>query len=360
MITVTKTYLPPIKEYIKYVEEIWKSGFITNHSKYVLSLEKKLKKYLGVKHLFFVSNGTTALQIAIRALDLKGGEIITTPFSYVASTSSIVWEHCKPVFVDIDPRTLTIDAKKIQEAITSKTKAILAVHVYGNSCDVEAIGKIAKKNKIKIIYDAAHAFGVKYKKIPLVNFGDISILSFHATKIFHTVEGGAVATSDDALAHKISYLRNFGHNGEESFFGLGINGKNTEFHAAMGLSVLPKVKTFISRRRKLHKLYDKALKMAKLTKPVLFTNLEYNYSYYPVIFESETELLKVKNSLNKHDIYPRRYFYPSLNTLSYVKRYSCPISEDIAKRILCLPMYESLSKKDVKLIGKLVLEALEG
>ncbi|OGH16802.1 MAG: aminotransferase DegT [Candidatus Levybacteria bacterium RIFCSPHIGHO2_02_FULL_40_18] len=355
MITVTKTYLPPIKEYIKYVEEIWKSGFITNHSKYVLSLEKKLKKYLEVKHLFFVSNGTTALQIAIRALDLKDGEIITTPFSYVASTSSIVWEHCRPIFVDIDPGTLTIDVKKIQKAITSKTKAILAVHVYGNSCDVEAIGKIAKKNKLKIIYDAAHAFGVKYKKIPLVNFGDISILSFHATKIFHTVEGGAITTSDDQFAHKISYMRNFGHNGEESFFGLGINGKNTEFHAAMGLAILPKVKTFISRRRKLSKLYDEALKRAKLTRPGLFENLEYNYSYYPVIFESESELLRVKNSLNKHNIFPRRYFYPSLNTLNYVKKYSCPVSEDIARRIMCLPLYESLSKEEVNLIAKLII-----
>lgn len=360
MITVTKTYLPPLKEYIKYVEKIWKSGFITNNAENVLSLESKLKKHLQVKHLFFVSNGTTALQIAIRALDLTGGDIITTPFSYVASTSSIVWEHCKPVFVDIDPNTLTIDPSKIQNAITSKTKAILAVHVYGNACDVEAINKIAKKNKIKVIYDAAHAFGVIYKKTSLVNFGDISTLSFHATKLFHTVEGGAVITSDDEIAHKISYLRNFGHNGEEAFFGLGINGKNSEFHAAMGLAILPKVKSLILKRKKLHKLYDHILKWGNLRKQLLMTNLKYNYSYYPIILESETQLLKVRDNLNKKNIYPRRYFFPSLNTLNYVKKYDCPVAEDISKRVLCLPIYESLSKKDVKLIAKLVLGAPKG
>ena len=234
MIPVTKSFLPPIEDYIEYLKQIWDSNQLTNNGPLVKELEQKLKEYFDVKHLFFVSNGTIAEQIAIKAADLKG-DIITTPFSYVATTSSIVWEGCQPVFVDIDPQTLCMNPDLIEDAITEKTTGIIPTHVYGIPCDVEKIQEIAEKHSLKVIYDAAHTFGGKYKGKSIASYGDISFLSFHATKVFHTVEGGAIITNDDELAHKISYMRNFGHNGPEDFWGVGINGNNSEFHAAMGL-----------------------------------------------------------------------------------------------------------------------------
>lgn len=359
MINVTKTYLPPIEEYAKYLDYIWGSNQVTNHGSLVLDLEKKLKTYLGVKHFFFVSNGTTALQIAIKALELKN-EIITTPFSYVASTSSIVWENCLPVFVDIDPETLCINPNKIEEAITKKTTAILAVHVYGNPCETEKIQKIADKYNLKIIYDAAHAFGVKKDNISVLNNGDISTLSFHATKIFHTIEGGGLITNDDNLAHKISYMRNFGHNPPDKFFGLGINGKNCEFHAAMGLCILPKMKELDKKRERISKLYDSFLD-SQIKRPKIKNDVTYNFSYYPIILPSERVLLRIMARLEKEKVFPRRYFYPSLNTLHYLKNKSekMPISEDIASRVLCLPFYSDLHRRDVELISKLINSELE-
>lgn len=355
MINVTKTYLPPLEEYEKYLKEIWKRGWITNNGKLVLELEDKLKKYLKVKNAFLVANGTLGLQIAIKTLG-QTGEIITTPFTYVATTSSIVWENFKPVFVDIDEKTLCIDPKKIEEKITDKTKAILAVHVYGNPCNVEAIEKIAKKHNIKVIYDAAHAFGVLYKGKPITSCGDISVISFHATKIFHTVEGGAVVTNDDELAHKISYMRNFGHNGPYDFFGIGINGKNSEIHAAMGLCILPRVNFLIGARKKVSEIYDKLL--PDLGRPLFKEGTQLNYGYYPIVLKNETQVLKVMKALERENIFPRRYFYPSLNKLNYVTKYTCPISEDFSKRVLCLPMYESLSKENVKKISAIILKSL--
>lgn len=357
MIPVTKTYLPPVKRYISYLRKIWQTGQVTNHGKLVTNLEKKLKKYLGVKHLHYVSNGTIGLQIAIKALGIKG-EIITSPFSYVASTSTIVWEGCQPVFVDINPKTLCIDVEKIEQAITKHTKAILAIHVYGNACDVEQIEKIAQKYKLKVIYDAAHAFGVMYKNSSILNYGDISTLSFHATKVFHTAEGGAIIANDDETSHKISYLRNFGHNGQEAFFGLGINGKNSEFHAAMGLCLLPEVKKIIEKRKLISNLYNDMFFNTVIKRPALHPKIIYNYAYYPIILPSEEILLKIKGNLNKNDIFPRRYFYPSLTRLNYVKRFNCPIAEDISKRILCLPLYSTLLKKEAKGIANLVLKVL--
>lgn len=352
-INVTKTFLPDIQEYISLIEPVWKTRHISNHGKLVLELEKKLKKYLGVKHLFYVNNGTIALQIAIKALELKG-DIITTPFSYVATTSSIVWENCNPVFADIDPETLCIDPENISRAITKKTTGILATHVYGHPCDVKAIQKIAKARKLKVIYDAAHAFGVKYKGTSLLNYGDISTLSFHATKLFHTAEGGAIITNDDKLAHKISYLRNFGHNGPEAFWGIGINGKSSELHAGLGLSLLPYVKKLIAARKAASQKYDELLAGLPLTKPALPEGTQYNYSYYPVLFSSEAKLREVQKKLNAASIFPRRYFYPSLNTLNYVSKQKMPIAESISKRIICLPLYHDLSTKDIQLITRII------
>lgn len=357
MIKVTKTYLPSLGEYNLFLKKIWKSAWITNHGPNVLELERKLKKYLGVKYLFLVTNGTLGLQIAVKAMNLSG-EVITTPFSYVASTSSLVWEGCKPVFVDINPETLCIDAKKVEAAITKKTTAILAVHVYGNLCEVELLENIAKKYNLKLIYDSAHAFGVKYKNRPIFNYGDMNVLSFHATKIFHTIEGGAVITRDSKLAHKISYLRNFGHRGEEAFWGLGINAKMSEFQAAMGLSVLPKVKELILIRERLAEEYDKLLLETSLIRPKFNNNLQQNYSYYPILFRSERQLLIVQRSLNKNGIISRRYFYPALTKLPYIKGQRCLIAEGVSRRVLCLPLYHSLGVSNVRMISKLVKENL--
>ena len=360
MINVTKTYLPSLKEYTKYLKDIWDKGQVTNNGLLVKELESKLKKYLGIKHLILVSNGTTALQIAIKSLGLKK-EIITTPFSFVATTSSIVWENCKPIFVDINPDTLNIDSDKIEKAITKNTEAILVTHIFGNPCNIEKIQKIAKKHNLKIIYDAAHTFGVKYKKKALVNYGDISILSFHATKIFHTIEGGAIATNDDKLAKKIKYMRNFGIQDQENFCGLGINGKNSEFHAAMGLCVLPEISKIIKYRKKISKLYDNLLMTKKLSirKPQIKSDTLYNYPYYPIILPSEEILLKIKKELNKKNIFPRRYFYPSLNKLDYVKYKPMENTENISERILCLPLYYELEEKKVKQISNITINILE-
>ncbi|NMB57349.1 DegT/DnrJ/EryC1/StrS family aminotransferase [Candidatus Beckwithbacteria bacterium] len=360
MIPVTKTFLPPLSEYQKYLEKIWQSGWLTNNGQFVKRLEKKLKKYLGVKYIFFVTNGTIALQIAIKSLGLpKNSEIITTPFSYVATTSSIIWEGYKPVFVDIDPDTLTLNPEFIEKAITRKTKVILPTHVFGFPCNIEKIKKIAKKYNLKIIYDGAHTFGAKYKGKALTSYGDISILSFHTTKIFHTVEGGAIITNDKKIADKISFLRNFGHNGLYDYFGLGINGKNSELHAAMGLANLKYIKKNIENRRKICNHYNQLLfkNDQNLIKPKLLPGAELNYSYYPVIFPSEIQLLKTLSKLNQSDIYPRRYFYPSLSNLPYIKDQKMPISENIASRILCLPLYYRLKKKEINNIYSIIKQS---
>lgn len=352
-INITKSFLPPIEEYIEYLEKIWETNQLTNNGPLVKDLENKLKSYLSVKLLFFVTNGTIALQLAIKSHNLTGG-IITTPFSYVATTSSIIWEGCHPVFVDIDPNTLCIDPNLIEQAITEDTSAILATHVYGIPCDVNKIEKIAQKHNLKIIYDAAHAFGVKYQDRPLVSFGNTAILSFHATKLFHTVEGGAIITDDKMVAHRISYMRNFGHKGQEDFWGLGINGKNSEFHAAMGLCLLNHISEIILARKQVSDWYDEFLEFSALKRPVLPKSTQYNYSYYPVIFSSEIALLKIREDLNLHGIYPRRYFYPSLTSLPYTESSSTHIADDISKRILCLPISHDLNVEVVKKIADLI------
>jgi dTDP-4-amino-4,6-dideoxygalactose transaminase len=357
MIPVTKSFLPPIEDYIQYLEKIWDSNQLTNHGPLVQELEAKLKDYLSVKHLFFVSNGTVALQIAIKALDLHG-EIITTPFSYVATTSTIVWEGCQPVFVDIDPQTLCIDPNLIEAAITDKTCAILATHVYGIPCDVDRIRAIAHKHGLKVIYDAAHTFGGKYKSKSIVSYGDIAVLSFHATKIFHSVEGGAIITDDDEMAHRISYMRNFGHKGQEDFWGLGINGKNSEFHAAMGLSNLPYIESIITSRQRVSGSYDNFLTNSKLLKPNLPEETDYNYAYYPVIFKDEEKLLRAKDKLNALDVYPRRYFYPSLNKLPFINHQTMVLAERFSNCILCLPLYPDLLQEEVYLIANNIKDVL--
>lgn len=349
MIPVTKTFLPPIAEYQKHLHEIWESNQLTNGGNLLYDFIRDVQKFLQVPYMIPTANGTLPLQIALKLL-ANGGEVITTPFSYVATTATIVWENCTPVFVDIHPEFLTIDETKIEAAITSKTTAILATHVYGNPCNIFEMERIAKKHNLKIIYDAAHSFGVNYKGQSIFNFGDISTCSFHATKIFHTGEGGAMFCKDPTLRVKMFYSHNFGHKGEEDFFGLGINAKMSELQAAMGLAVLPYLNKLIKKRKELVKLYQEKLKFSNYRKLTIREGTDWNYSYYPIIFNSEEDLLKVKEHLNQKNIFPRRYFYPSLNTLEYVNSKQMPFSEQISKTILCLPLFESLGHKDVKYI----------
>jgi len=357
MITVTKTFLPPIAEYMQYVQRAYDKQWLTNRGELVLELEAKLRDYLGVENILIVNNGTIPLQIALKLLG-KGGEIITTPFSYVATTAAIVWEHCTPVFVDIDPDFLTIDETKIEAAITSKTTAILATHVFGNPCHVEAIAQIAKKHHLTVIYDSAHAFGVTYKGASLFNFGDVSTCSFHATKLFHTSEGGAFFCKDEQLRHQLFYSHNFGHNGPHEFHGVGINAKISELQAAMGLAVFPHLPEIISERKKVVEFYNDKLDFTKLRTIAIRENTVWNYSYYPVIFENEAQLLETERLLAEQDIFPRRYFYPSLNTLDYCKGASMPVSEKVAASVLCLPLYVGLTTPDLQKIVAIINASL--
>lgn len=353
-IYVTESFLPPKKEYEHYLDSIWESKQLTNQGPLLKKLENGLKKYLHIKNFHFVSNGTIAIQVALKSLNITEGEIITTPFSYVATTSSILWERCTPVFVDINPQTFCIDADKIEGAITKQTKAIVAVHVFGYPCDINKIETIAKKHHLKVIYDAAHAFGSVYKNKSLLDYGDISTCSFHATKIFHTIEGGGIITKYKKISDKVELIKRFGHTQEEHTT-LGINAKASEFQAAMGLSNLKYVKKIILSRKKISKIYDNLLKDTGIKRPFLPNTLKYNYAYYPVVFSSKKEMLNTVKELNKAEIYPRRYFYPSLNTLPYLTKYQkCPISEDISSRIVCLPLYVNLKKKTIIDICKII------
>ena len=348
-ITVTKPYLPPKDEFLKYVSDIFDRGILTNQGPNVRELESKLSAFLGAENFHYVTNGTIALQLALKALGIEDGEVVTTPFSYVATTSSILWERCAPVFVDIEPDNFTIDPTKIEAAITPKTRAIMPVHVFGYACDVDAIQKIADKHGLKVIYDAAHAFASEYKGKSLATYGDISTLSFHATKLFHTIEGGACIVKDKAVSDKLELIKRFGHHGDTHYM-LGVNAKQDEFNAAMGLVNFEHLDEIKAARKHICELYDFLLN-GKLQRPKVQNGLEYNYAYYPVVFESEKELLAAFDRLAKIDVFPRRYFYPSLNKLPYLTaHYACPVSEDITTRIACLPLYVGLADADVEKI----------
>jgi len=349
MINVTKTFFPPLEEYKEQLQRIWHNQWLTNRGELVLELEKKLKDYLAVEHILVTNNGTIPIQIALKLLG-NGGEVITTPFSYVATTAAIVWENCTPIFVDIHPEYLTIDETKIEAAITNKTTAILATHVFGNPCNIKAIEAIAKKHHLKVIYDAAHAFGVTYNGTSIFEYGDVSTCSFHATKLFHTGEGGALFAKDEDLQHKLFYSHNFGHDGPLAFHGLGINGKISELQAAMGLTVLPYMETILAGRKRVVDFYNQNLDLSQVQTLKIRENTQWNYSYYPVVFKDEATLLRVQKSLNEMQIFPRRYFYPSLNTITYLKGEKMTISENIASSILCLPLYVELNNNELQKI----------
>jgi dTDP-4-amino-4,6-dideoxygalactose transaminase len=346
-IYITQPSLPPLDEYTELLKSVWESGILTHNGPLVQRLEKELCQKLSLENFVTVTNGTIAIQMAVKALELKG-EIITTPFSWIATISAIKWEGCTPLFCDIDPETLNLDPSKIEELITDKTVAIIPVHVFGNPCDVEAIETIAKKHNLKVIYDVAHAIGSTYNDKSLLSYGDVSATSLHGTKLLNTAEGGGCITNDKELNEKLKRIRFFGHDDSKDIVEDGFNGKMTEVHAALGLANLKYYDEVLQDRKEKYFYYkEKLSENANLTFQII-KHGEPNYSYFPVIFQNEEELLKVEKALNEHEIYPRRYFYPSLNTYTKVVEYvSMPISEDISKRILCLPLYWKLEYKDM-------------
>jgi dTDP-4-amino-4,6-dideoxygalactose transaminase len=355
MLHVTKSFLPDIKEYISLLEQIWSKGQLTNDGPLVLELERKLAEYLEVENFLYVSNGTIALQLAIKALELQG-DVITTPFSYCATTTALIWEQCNPIFSDISSKSLTCEVDDIKKVINSNSKGILTTHVYGNCGNLLEQQSVADEFQIPLIYDGAHAFGVKYKNKSIFNYGTVSTCSFHATKIFHTIEGGAVITSDKILAEKIRGIRSFGHKGDD-YFAAGINGKNSEFHAAMGLVNLPHFPKIQAHRKFASELYETNL--SNVVGRVQWNNENTrNYSYFPIILPTEEILMHVITNLNQQQIFPRRYFYPSLNELPYVTYQSCPVAEDIAKRIICLPLSSEISAEEILQISTIINSAL--
>lgn len=346
--------LAPLHEYNVILETVWERGILTHNGPLVQQLEKDICAKLELDNFVAVSNGTIAIQMAIKALELKG-EIITSPFTWVATVSAIKWEGCTPVFCDIAPETLNIETTKIEPLITDKTVAIMPVHVFGTPCNVEEIDKIAKKHNLKVIYDAAHAIGSTVNAKSVLEYGDISATSLHATKLLNTAEGGGCIAHHKHLHEKLKRIRFFGHNNAKDIVEDGFNGKMTEVHAALGIANLRYYDEVLADRHKKYMLYRDELS----TIPGLsFQEVKWgtsNYSYFPVIFETEEQLLKVEKALNTENIFPRRYFYPSVNTYTEIVDYQpTPVSEDIAKRILCLPLYWKLEMESVKNIIKII------
>lgn len=353
-IFVTQPSLAPLKEFTALLEGVWERGILTHNGPLVQRLEKEICEKLGLDHFITVTNGTIAIQMAIKALGIKG-EIITTPFTWVATLSAIQWEGCTPVFCDIEPDTLNMDPAKIEAAITDKTVAIMPVHVFGNPCDVEAIEAIAKKHGLKVIYDAAHAIGSTYKGKSLLEYGDVSATSLHATKLLNIAEGGGCITTDKELHEKIKRIRFFGHNDAKDIVEEGFNGKITEVHAALGIANLKYYDEVLQDRKTKYFFYKDALQDLSNVRFQTIKLGEANYSYFPIIFDTEQQLLKVEKALNEAQIVPRRYFYPAVNTFEAIVPYvEMPVAEDIAKRILCLPLYWNLNMEEVRRIVDII------
>lgn len=352
-IDVNQPFLPPIEEYQSYVADIWDKKWLTNNGALLQELEQKLSGYLQVENIAAVSNGTVALQIAISSLNLSGA-IITTPYSYVATSSAVSWQQCRPVFVDIDAKTMNIDPALIEDAITDDTQAILATHVFGTPCDVVEIGRIAKKHNLKVIYDAAHSFGCKFRGKSVFEYGDVSCVSFHATKVFHCTEGGAVITKNTEIHKRIKSKRNFGHDGPYRFSEVGINGKQSEFHAAMGLCNLRYIDSIITKRRLDSFKYFELLDGLPVSYPIVPEESELNYAYFPIVFETEERCVDVLKALQEHEIFCRRYFYPALSSLDIFEKKHCPIAESVSSRVLCLPLYYDLKTSQIELISSVI------
>ena len=356
-IYVTMPTLAPLKEVNQLMESIWESGIMTHNGPLVQRFEKEVCAYLNVPQMVSCCNGTLALQMAVKALG-RTGEIITSPFTFIATISSIMWEHCTPVFVDIDPETLNINPKKIEEKITCHTVAIMPVHVFGNACEIEEIDALAKKHGLSVIYDAAHAMGVQYKGRSIMEYGDMSCTSFHATKMLNTAEGGGVFTLNEELDAKLRRIRFFGFENHADIVEDGFNGKMTEVHAAVGIANLRYLDQALADRKAKYARYKEILGQNPDIRFQKITS-DCNCSYFPAIFKDEATALKVIESLSAVQVFPRRYFYPSVNTFTKLVPYvPMPVSEDIAARILCLPLHIGMSMEDVEFIAETTLKAL--
>jgi dTDP-4-amino-4,6-dideoxygalactose transaminase len=356
-IFVTKAFMPAKEEFLKYVEKIFSSRSLTNQGELARELEDRLAAYLKTPHVLACANGTLALMMGLRLAALGGKKVVTTPFTYVATLSAIMWEGCIPVFADIDPETLCLSPESLRECLKlhPDVAGVVPVHIFGNACDVQAIEAICREHGIVCLYDAAQTFGASYGGRSLLAYGDYSICSFHATKVFHAVEGGCLVVHSQEDKHQAVLLRAFGHLGDEHY-SLGFNAKLSELHAAMGLCLLDKAADNIAKRKAVSALYDAALPKRGLRRPALRPGLVYNYAYYPVIFDSEEVLLRVRDALRRENIFPRRYFFPALNTLPYLpaREQSCPVAESVARRVLCLPLYGELEERAVAKIAAII------
>lgn len=361
-IFVTQPYLPPLEEFIPYLEQIWNNKILTNGGPFHQKLESELCEYLGVKHLALFTNGTVALVTALQSLRITG-EVITTPYSFVATAHSLLWNGIKPVFVDIDPHTLNLDPNKIEAAITPQTTAIMPVHCYGYPCDVDAIQKIADIYNLKVIYDAAHAFGVQVKSGSLLNHGDLSVLSFHATKVFNTFEGGAIVCPDSKTKQRIDHLKNFGFVDEVTVVAPGINGKMSELNAAIGLLQLKHVNETINRRREIDLIYRTQLAEVKGIICLESTSaIQANYSYFPILVQSNYPLTRdnLYQKLKEQGIFSRRYFYPLISdfpmyrSMQSAQHNNLPVAVDAASKVLCLPIYPGLKSEELERVINII------
>lgn len=357
---VTKPTLPELGEYVKHLQVVWDSAQVTNGGQYLKRFEAILSEYLGVKHAVLVSNGTLAIQLAIKALGVQG-KVLSTPFSFVATTSAVHWLGLDVKFADIDARSLCMSPAKIRGQMDSEVSAILATHIFGNPCDVEAIAEIGREWGVPVIYDAAHTFGVSLNQQGIMNFGDLSILSLHATKLFHSVEGGVVTTNDDELAARLRRMRNFGYDDSGEIMDVGINAKMSELHAAFGVSLFPTIHVEMEARLRLFNLYNKNLKNChRVRRPEWHSQASQNGAYYPLIVDSEALLLELLGELKLMGVHARRYFYPALSRLDYVKGEDCPLAQDLATRVLCLPLFGKLEQHIVAEICDVVQRVSNG
>jgi dTDP-4-amino-4,6-dideoxygalactose transaminase len=353
-IYVTEPYLPPLEEFIPYLEKIWDSKTLTNGGPFHQQLEQALCDYLGVKHIALFANGTLALVTALQTLRITG-EVITTPYSFVATAHSLLWNGIKPVFVDIDPSTLNLNPDKIEAAITPQTTAIMPVHCYGHPCDVKQIQNIADNYGLKVIYDAAHAFAVQNEKGSILNYGDLSILSFHATKVFNTFEGGAIICPDAKTKQRIDHLKNFGFVDEVTVVAPGINGKMSEINAALGLLQLQHVDEVIAQRKRIDSAYRESLQNVKGIRCLSNAGYKANYSYFPIMVEADYPLSRdeLYQKLKEQNIYARRYFYPLISDfpmyrgLQSATSSNLPVAKKAASEVICLPIYPNLSDEEL-------------
>jgi dTDP-4-amino-4,6-dideoxygalactose transaminase len=362
-IYITEPSLPPLEEFIPYLEEMWETKQLTNNGPFHQRFEKELAEYLGVKYVSVFTNGTLALIIALQALNVTG-EVITTPFSFVATSHALWWNKIEPVFVDIEPETLTLDPDKVKAAINENTTAIMPVHVYGNPCKIEQLAKIADEYNLKLIYDAAHVFGVKVDGKSILNYGDLSVLSFHATKVFNTIEGGAIICYDEDTKNRIDNLKNFGIVDETTVVEPGINAKMNELQAAYGLLQLKYIDHFIELRKNVVELYRRQL---RATSGINIldddANVRHNYAYFPIFVDPSqygTTRDELYDELKLNNVFGRRYFYPLIshfspyNRLPSARPTNLPIAEKVARQVICLPLYPQISEEEVLSICQLI------